>query len=118
MYEANCFVSYRYTKFDYTGGAHSITYTKVGTLYLGKRLHLADLPELDKIEKLFHRAVKSHKYFDSINAYNGGKEVKMTENFYIDAKGIHFIYDPYEINCYAAGTIDIFVPYKVDFSAK
>ena len=32
-------------------------------------------------------------------------------NFYLDDKGIHFIYDPYEIDCYAAGTIDIFVPY-------
>ena len=40
------------------------------------------------------------------------------ENFYIDKKGIHFIYDPYEIACYASGTIDIIVPYKVDFSAK
>ena len=118
VYDADGFVSYRHTKFDYTGGAHGMTYTKVGTLYIGKRLHLADLPELDKIKKLFQQAVKSHKYFDTIRAYNGGKEVKMTENFYIDKKGIHFIYDPYEIDCYASGTIDIIVPYKVDFSAK
>lgn len=36
----------------------------------------------------------------------------MTENFYLDDCGIHFIYNPYEIDCYAAGTIDIFVPWK------
>ena len=118
VYDADGFVSYRHTKFDYTGGAHGMTYTKVGTLYCGRRLHLSNLPELDKIKKLFQQAVKSHKYFDTIRAYNGGKEVKMTENFYIDKKGIHFIYDPYEIACYASGTIDIIVPYKVDFSAK
>ena len=37
---------------------------------------------------------------------------RITENFYLDGKGIHFIYDPYEIDCFGAGTIDIFVPYK------
>ena len=42
----------------------------------------------------------------------------MTENFYIDEKGIHFVYEPYEIHCYAAGIIDILVPYKVNFGAK
>ena len=42
----------------------------------------------------------------------------MTENFYIDENGIHFIYDPYEIASFAAGTIDIFVPYKIKFNAK
>ena len=30
----------------------------------------------------------------------------------------HFIYDPYEIASFAAGTIDIFVPYKIKFNAK
>ena len=103
---------------SYTGGAHGNHYIKVGTLYCGKRLRLADLPDLDKIKKLFQQALKSHKDYKEIIAYNHGKEVKMTENFYIDGEGIHFIYDPYEINCYAAGTIDILVPYEVDFSAK
>ena len=37
----------------------------------------------------------------------------MTENFYLDDKGIHFIYNPIEIDCYAAGTINIFVPCRL-----
>ena len=38
---------------------------------------------------------------------------KMTENFYLDDKGIHFIYSPYETDTCAAGIIDIFVPCKL-----
>ena len=118
VYVGNGFVSY-YCKADYyTGGAHRNHDIYVGTLYRGKGLRLADLPELDKIEKLFQQALRSRKDFKAIREYNGGKEIKMTENFYIDAKGIHFIYAPYEIHCYGAGIIDVFVPYKVDFGAK
>jgi len=117
-YVGNGFVSY-YCRADYyTGGAHENHDIKVGTLYRGKELRLADLPELDKIEKLFQQALRSRKDFEGIKTYNCGKEVKMTENFYIDEKGIHFVYEPYEIHWYGAGIIDIFVPYKVDFSAK
>lgn len=118
VYVGNGFVSY-YCRADYyTGGAHRNHDISVGTLYRGKGLRLADLPELDKIEKLFQQALRSRKDFKEIREYNGGKEIKMTENFYIDAKGIHFIYAPYEIHCYGAGIIDVFVPYKVDFGAK
>ena len=118
VYVGNGFVSY-YCKADYyTGGAHRNHDIYVGTLYRGKGLHLADLPELDKIEKLFQQALRSRKDFKEIREYNCGKEIKMTENFYIDAKGIHFIYAPYEIHCYGAGIIDVFVPYKVDFGAN
>ena len=118
VYVENGFVSY-YCRADYyTGGAHRNHDISVGTLYLGKGLRLADLPELDKIEKLFQQALRSRKDFKAIREYNCGKEIKMTENFYIDAKGIHFIYAPYEIHCYGAGIIDVFVPYKVDFGAN
>ena len=118
LYVKDGFVSFYYEEDFYTGGAHNNYIIKVGTLYCGKRLRLADLPELDKIKKLFDQALKSRKDFESIKDYNFGKEVKMTENFYIDEKGIHFIYSPYEIHCFAAGIIDILVPYKVDYSAK
>ena len=118
VYAENGFVSFYCREDYYTGGAHRNHNIKVGTLYCGKRLRLADLPELDKIKKLFQQALRSRKDFKEIKNYNCGREVKMTENFYIDAEGIHFIYEPYEIHCYAAGIIDIQVPYKVDYSAK
>ena len=118
VYAKNGFVSFYCREDYYTGGAHDNHNIKVGTLYCGKQLRLSDLPELDKIEKLFQQALRSRKDFEEIKTYNCGKEVKMTENFYIDEKGIHFVYEPYEIHCYAAGIIDILVPYKVDFGAK
>jgi len=78
--------------------------------------------------KTFRRALESHKDFEAVKLYIDSplhnlkyvvdKEVQMTENFYIDEKGIHFIYNPYEIACFAAHTIDIFVPYKIKFNAK
>ena len=118
VYAKNGFVSFYCREDYYTGGAHDNHNIKVGTLYCGKRLQLSDLPELDRIKKLFQQALKSRKDFEDIKNYNCGKEVKMTENFYIDEKGIHFVYEPYEIHCYAAGIIDILVPYKVNFGAK
>jgi hypothetical protein len=37
----------------------------------------------------------------------------VTENFYLDGKGnVIFVYDPYEIDCFAAGTITISIPWK------
>ena len=118
VYAENGFVSFYYREDNYTGGGHRNHEIKVGTLYCGKRLRLSDLPELDKIKKLFQQALRSRKDFEEIKKYNCGDEVKMTENFYIDSEGIHFIYEPYEIHCYAAGIIDILVPNTVDFSAK
>ena len=113
VYAENGFVSYYCGESSYTGGAHGSYHITVGTLYRGKRLQLANLPELDKIKKLFHQALESREDFEDMKKYNCGKEIKMTENFYIDEKGIHFIYSPYEIHCYAAGIIDIFVPYNI-----
>lgn len=117
VYAENGFVSFYCREDYYTGGAHGNQNVVVGTMYAGKHLHLADLPELDKIEKLFQQTLKSREDYEGIKSYTGGKEVKMTENFYIDDKGIHFIYDPYEIHCYGAGIIDILVPIKVDKKA-
>ena len=32
------------------------------------------------------------------------KDIKVTENFYVNKDGIGFVYNPYEIACYANGT--------------
>jgi hypothetical protein len=46
--------------------------------------------------------------------YSGSDEPQITENFYLDDKGVHFIYQPYEIAPFATGTVDIFVPGKYE----
>ena len=108
------FVSFKIESWSYTGGAHGMTVTKVGTVSNGKVLKLADLP--DDIPALWRKAIVKHfkaKSFDALVKERTVFKPYITENFYLDENGIHFIYDPYEIDCFAAGTIDIFVPYKL-----
>ena len=112
IYADKNIVSFRCESYSYTGGAHGMPDTKVGTIKNGKLLQLADLPDLNKIKILWQQALKSHSQFSEIKKYTGfiGTKPQLTENFYLDGKGIHFIYQPYEIAPFAAGTIEIFVP--------
>ena len=116
IYADKNIVSFRCESYSYTGGAHGMPDTKVGTIKNGKLLQLADLPDLNKIKILWQQALKSHSQFSEIKKYTGfiGTKPQLTENFYLDGKGIHFIYQPYEIAPFAAGTIEIFVPLSFD----
>ena len=108
------FVSFKITSWSYTGGAHGMTVTKVGTVRNRKVMKLADLPA--DVHKLWENAVIKHfkaKNFEELLKERGIFKPYITENFYLEKNGIHFIYDPYEIDCFGAGTIDIFVPYKL-----
>lgn len=42
--------------------------------------------------------------------------IQLTENFYLDARGIHFVFNEYEIACKGAGPLDIAVPFN--YAAK
>ena len=112
IYADKNIVSFRCESYSYTGGAHGMPDTKVGTIKNGKLLQLADLPDLSKIKTLWQQALESHSQFSEIKKYSDfiGSEPQLTENFYLDDKGIHFIYTPYEIAPFAAGTIEIFIP--------
>ena len=112
VYADNNIVSFRCETYSYSGGAHGMPDTKVGTIKNGKLLKLADLPDLSKIQTLWQQALQAHCQFAEIKKYSDfiGSEPQLTENFYLDDKGIHFIYQPYEIAPFAAGTIEIFIP--------
>ena len=114
VYASEKLVSYKIFSWSYTGGAHGMSDTKVGTVRNGKVLKLADLPE--NIEKLWQKALNSHSEIKTIKEYAKflKTEPQITENFYLDDKGIHFIYQPYEIAPFVNGTIDIFVPGKFE----
>lgn len=53
-------VSFQIEKSVYTGGAHGMTCTRVGTFQDGVLLKLADLPEQEKLELLWKQAVARH----------------------------------------------------------
>ena len=113
IFSSKKLVSFAITTRSYTGGAHGMTNIRVGTVKNGKVLKLGDLPSDIRIR--WQEAVARHFKAESFEAYLKSSPLFMpylTENFYLDDKGIHFIYDPYEMDCYAAGTVDIFVPYS------
>ena len=103
-------VSFKIVSRSYTGGAHGMTTTRVGTVRNGRILKHSDLPE--DFPLLWQKAIAEHYKKPSFELLRKEHpfDLFITENFYLNDKGIHFIYDPYEIDCYAAGTIDIFVP--------
>lgn len=64
-----------------------------------------------KLQKIIYEKIKINRNFDD-------KEMKIysskfpLKNFYINAKGIGFFYNPYEIAAYIYGADDVFIPYE------
>ena len=114
VYASKKSVSFKIESWSYAGGAHGMTDTKVGTVRSGRVLQLADLPE--NIKTMWQHALNSHPEIKTIKEYAKflGEAPQITENFYLDKGGIHFIYQPYEIAPFASGTIDVFVPGKFE----
>lgn len=121
VYSSKKYVSIKAVEWAYTGGAHGNTQTFAATFENGKRLRLTDLyrssQEKKQLETLWQQAITRHfkakSFAEHVKKCGGVFTPFMTENFYLDDKGIHFVYDPYDIDCFAAGTIDIFVPWKM-----
>ena len=114
VYASEKLVSFKIVSWSYSGGAYGMTDTKVGTVRKGKVLKLSDLPE--NIETLWQQALNSHPEIKTIKEYAGflNEAPQITDNFYLDDKGVHFIYQPYEIAPFATGTVDVFVPGKYE----
>lgn len=112
-------LSFRVWEWAYVGGAHGMPNTVVGTFKNGKRLKLKDIaPTREKrlcLEKAWQQAIARHFKAQSFEALLKSRrhfKPRMTENFFLNEKGITFVYDPYEIASFGEGTIDIFVPWK------
>ena len=115
-------VSYRATEYQYTGGAHGYTLVQVGTVdrKTGCKYKLADIvPESRRGELLrkVREDIAIRRYeAKSYAEWRARKEIaffdepQLTENFYFDDQAIHFIYNQYEIGCYADGIIEAIVP--------
>lgn len=108
--------------YQYTGGAHGMTYKTAynADLNEGRLLLLRDFfPQRenyqafikDKIKKSLRAAPETECYFpdapDTIDSYQGDF------SFYIKGKNIVVFFHPYEIACYAAGFREFEIPYDV-----
>ena len=96
--------------YDYEGGAHGIEGNLYFTIDLTTRhiLTLNDLfneKDLPKVKTLlweqYNNSNKEYEPLIGVDSFN------LSNNIYLDSKGVHFIYDVYEIAPYAAGEQDL-----------
>jgi hypothetical protein len=110
------FFSYWAECFMYTGGAHGGTIVKVGTIEVktGKQLTTADVIPPEKRDEAIA------KIRESVIAKIGGEEnlmpsanevlSKLQEDFFVGKDGLHFIFNEYEVACYAQGVVEVVIP--------
>ena len=104
------YLSYRIEEYTYSGGAHGSTKVSVGTLdrETGRQLTLNDVFGKDGLAALESELRKA--VIAKIEEENIQSPVTPTENFYLASDGWHFVYNEYEIACYAIGAIEVVVP--------
>ena len=104
------YISFRAEEYSYAGGAHGSNKITVGTIdrKTGRRLRLADLVSPDKLPEL------TKSLYAKVVKKLGGKEhlqgkVLPIDNFCVVKGGLKFVYNEYEVACYAAGTVEVVV---------
>ena len=96
--------------YDYEGGAHGVEGNRYFTIDLTTRhiLTLNDLfneKDLPKVKTLlweqYNNSNKEYEPVIGVDSFN------LSNNIYLDSRGVHFIYDVYEIAPYTAGEQDL-----------
>lgn len=122
IYNDGEFLVYHRSWYSYEGGAHGMYSDTYDVIYLPSTAHLTlnDIfsPECtDKLNTLLIRQLLSDLHLNSAEElYDAGyfdvENIKATENFFIDNQGITWVYNPYEIGCFAIGKTQITLPYE------
>lgn len=106
-------LSFRGEEYWHEGGAHGNRKVSVGTFdrRTGRRLAVADLVPASA------RPALRARLREAVARKLGGEEhlqasVEAVENFYFAKDGVHFVYNEYEVACFAAGVIDVTVDLK------
>lgn len=106
------YISFRAEEYSYTGGAHGSNKITIGTIdrKTGRRMCLKDFVSSDKLQEL--TKILHAKVIKKL----GGKEnlqgeVLPIENFCVVKGGLKFVYNEYEVACYAAGAIEVVVSF-------
>lgn len=110
VYADERYLSFRAEEFEYNGGAHGSTKITVGTFdrRTGKLLKAADLiPAARRAEVLKALRAGVVKAIGGEDQLQG--EVRIINNCFVAKDGIHFVYNEYEVACYAAGSIEVVV---------
>lgn len=113
VYADREYLSFYAKEYSYLGGAHGNTVIRVGTISraTGRILKVGDFVADGK------RAALKKALHDGAVKTLGGKEnlqseVEVVENFYLAKDGLHFVYNEYEIVCYASGPVEVVIDPK------
>jgi hypothetical protein len=122
MYEAYPYISLSIMNSSHQGGAHPNTYEKYVNFKLPSLIPLSidqvikDVPAVTKLaENLFRtkydipegESFSDHGYWFEEDVFI------LPENMALEASGILFMYNPYEIGPYVFGSLDVTVPYEL-----
>jgi hypothetical protein len=109
--------------YQYTGGAHGISWQSFATYDKRKQKWLEigdvlDLTKLDQINKVLDKVLRKEYNFPSNvpltepeDSFFLADKIELSENFILSKKGITFHYGLYEMTPYAYGFFELFVPY-------
>ena len=118
-YNDNGYVVIDFLADAYTGGAHGNYSSTMFCLDVQnkKQLVLNDIIKIDSntLERILERNLRKEyniKSKDALNTVLFDDFIKPNKNFYFNANGIAFMYNPYEVASYAQGQIVIFIPYS------
>lgn len=112
LYNANGILSYSNYTYTYSGGAHGLG-TKVCfvyDVYENKTIDIYSIFKEEHIDDVL-TLIKEDLIKNEVGVFDMNN-VNVTENFFVDEKGIHWIYNPYEIASYAEGIIEVVLPYS------
>ena len=113
VYADGDYLSFYAKEYSYLGGAHGNTIIRVGTISraTGRVLKVGDF-----VADVKRVALKNALYDGAVKVLGGKEnlqsEVDVVENFYLAKDGLHFVYNEYEIACYAAGSVEVVVDPK------
>lgn len=115
------YLALKYIHADYAGGAHgntSISYINYNPktnqpITLNSLIDTKHKTDLLRIaESIFRKNEKLTPVQALTDLYFFDKGIfSLSENFYVGNKGLVFLYNPYEIKAYAAGTTELLIPF-------
>ena len=112
LYNANGLLSCTNYTYTYSGGAHGLG-TKVCFVYDVYENQIIDINSIFKNEHINDvlSLIKQELINNNVNVFDMN-DVNVTENFFVDEKGIHWLYNQYEIAPYSEGIIEVLLPYS------
>ncbi|WP_029278554.1 RsiV family protein [Pedobacter borealis] len=118
-YNDNGYVVIEFLADAYTGGAHGNYSSLMFCLDVKnkKQMVLSDIIKIDSntLQGVLERNLRKEYNIKAKNALSTvlfDDFIKPNNNFYFNANGIAFMYNPYEVASYAQGQIVIFIPYS------